>query len=78
MFHQVFPETDLWEPLPRKALDVFQKAAMGGVGPEVREERLGECGSGAHSGRVRSSDLAHPATSLLALFMFGDFIGVSS
>lgn len=76
MFHQVFPETGLWEPLPRKGLDVFQKAAMGNVGREVRVERLS--GSGAHSGRVRSSDLTHPTTSLLALFMFGEFIGVSS
>ena len=49
---------------------------MGNVGREVRVERLS--GSGAHSGRVRSSDLTHPTTSLLALFMFGEFIGVSS
>ena len=76
MFHQVFPETGLWEPLPRKGLDVFQKAAMGNMGREVRVERLS--GSGAHSVRVRSSDLTHPTTSLLALFMFGEFIGVSS
>ena len=76
MFHQVFPETGLREPLPRKGLDVFQKAAMGKVGHEVREECLS--GSGAHSGRDRSSDLAHPTTSLLALFMFGEFTGVSS
>lgn len=36
-------------------------------------------GERLHSGRGRSSDLTHPTSlSLLALFMFGEFIGVSS
>ena len=48
MFCRAFPETGLWEHLPRKGSDVFQKAALGEVGSEVR-------GDGWWAGRLRGN-----------------------
>ena len=59
MFHQVFPETGLWGPLPRKGLDVFQKAAMREVGREVREERLRGSGTPLRKRQVFRSRPPH-------------------